>query len=183
MTEIFEGFLYENGLANLAHSGRKFIYHLKGTKTLLESWGCSEDVSNAGFFHSIYSTEFFDHEKFSFDRREELIELIGVKAEELCYLFCCAINRSQTFLDALSSGVVVNRFNSEIIEVNQKTLVDLITIECANLIEQKGSRTPFLETIVSSRNMANVALRKETIEATRQYVLAIKQGSSVTSGT
>jgi (p)ppGpp synthase/HD superfamily hydrolase len=95
------------------HSGRDFFEHLKGTHDLLCDWGNPEYLCLAGLFHSIYGTQFFKHKTLSLDQRSELAALIGDKAEHLAYLFCTKDRR--TFTDP-----------------------DLLEIEAANLIEQRG---------------------------------------------
>ena len=45
-----------------------------------------EYVQDAGLFHSIYGTTYFNTQ--STNNREEVRQLIGTEAEELVYLFC-----------------------------------------------------------------------------------------------
>ena len=102
------------------HSGRMLYDHLAGTHALLEAWGNSEDICNAGLFHSIYGTKHFRHQSWPLTDRETIRKLIGAQAEELAYLFCTR-NRAEFLADDTPRG--------------------LREIEAANLIEQgSGSR-------------------------------------------
>jgi hypothetical protein len=110
------------------HSGRMLYDHLAGTHALLESWGNSEDICNAGLFHSIYGTKRFRHQSWPLTDRETIRNLIGAQAEELAYLFCTR-NRAEFLADDAPRG--------------------LREIEAANLIEQ-GSRSVRLRHLCDS---------------------------------
>src|SRR3954469_24054734 len=68
-------------------SGRTLFDHLVGTHTLLEWWGNSDDVCNAGLFHSIYGTNYFQRRPWPIKDRATIRELIGNTAELMVYLF------------------------------------------------------------------------------------------------
>jgi hypothetical protein len=117
------------------HSGRTFLEHLKGTRDLLKEWDMPEHVQVAGLFHSIYGTNIFQVQSASFDDREFLKAMIGERAERLAYLFCVA-DRPTAFFEALNTNRIRNRHSQEVISVTSIEMLDLITIEAANHIEQ-----------------------------------------------
>ena len=103
-----------------AHSGRSLFDHLKGVHDLLRDWDNEHHVCLAGLFHSIYGTTTFKHQ--SLNDRGEVIELIGVKAEN-CW--CIILHRQDRPL-------------FESIE-DKRLRRDLLEIEAANLLEQGGN--------------------------------------------
>jgi (p)ppGpp synthase/HD superfamily hydrolase len=117
MKNVIE-FLIDNGAGDNAHSKRNLIDHLLGTAELLKKWGCDNDVVLAGLCHSIYGTDSYHTVTVDPSKREEVKTLIGKKAEALAWEFG---NRNHP------------RFASFI--MNNE--IDLVAIECANLIEQK----------------------------------------------
>jgi len=120
----YEAFLRAH-TKQIRHSGRDFFEHLKGTHDLLRDWGNPEYLCLAGLFHSIYGTQFFKHKTLSLEQRDALIDLIGVKAEALAYLFCTQDRRK--FTDG-----------------------ELLEIEAANLIEQHGLSEAMRKKLLSS---------------------------------
>jgi hypothetical protein len=111
-------FLIDNGVDENTHSERTLLEHLTGTASLLMDWGCSNDIVYAGLCHSIYGTDSYHTVTIDPSKRDEVRALIGEKAEALAWEFGNRKNpRLNSFID-----------NDE---------VDLVIIECANLIEQK----------------------------------------------
>jgi len=115
--EVIE-FLLDNGAAENAHSGRDLIDHLLGTAELLMQWECDKDLVLAGLCHSIYGTDSYHTVTIDPSKRDEVRALIGEKAEALAWEFG-------------------NRKNPRITSFIENKELDLVIIECANLIEQK----------------------------------------------
>lgn len=111
-------FLKQNDAASNGHSGRKLIDHLVGTADLLAQWNCEMDVVLAGLCHSVYGTDSFHTVTIDPSRRDEVRALIGERAEQLAWEFG-------------------NRKNPRIVSFIRNNEIDLILIECANLIEQQ----------------------------------------------
>eukprot|EP00804_Cyclotella_cryptica_P026621 CCRYP_014027-RB/>CCRYP_014027-RB protein AED:0.29 eAED:0.29 QI:0/0.83/0.71/1/0.5/0.14/7/4542/315 len=75
--------------AVLEHTGSEaFDAHLKGVQSVLRWWGAEEYLCSAGLFHSIYDTEGFQGFSLPLSERHVIRELIGEKAEKLCWIFC-----------------------------------------------------------------------------------------------
>jgi hypothetical protein len=80
--------LLEIGINDQPHTGKTYIGHLLAVHRILEEQGCGPDACRAGLFHSVYGTERFQGFKLPLDRRAEVRELIGERAERLAYLNC-----------------------------------------------------------------------------------------------
>jgi hypothetical protein len=111
-------FLIDNGVEENVHSGRHLLDHLIGTAELLMKWECHGDLVLAGLCHSIYGTAAYRPITVDFSRRDEVKEIIGDYAELLAWEF------GMRPLPRLNSFVENNE-------------VDLVIMECANLIEQR----------------------------------------------
>lgn len=81
-------FLLDIGINDQPHSTKTYMGHLIAVHRLLEEQGCGQDACRAGLFHSVYGTELFQGYKLPLDRRGEVRELIGERAERLAYLNC-----------------------------------------------------------------------------------------------
>ena len=78
--------------------------------------GCSDDLCNAGLFHSFYGTEFFDP-KLEVDRLK-LVDIIGYKAEQIVYDFCQLKDRDEFLLKNIHN-------NKNLFFINLANLLDL----------------------------------------------------------
>ncbi|HEX5127408.1 MAG TPA: GNAT family N-acetyltransferase [Rhodocyclaceae bacterium] len=154
----------------LPHSGRTLIEHLVGTYALLKSWDCDEDIAIAGLFCSIYDKNIFWQGALSVDHRDGLRELIGGRAEQLAYLFC-SIERTDGILPALRTRKLIDRFNHTPIDVDTATLRDLVTLECASQIEQRGDKK-FLSTLMTRPGINWLGLPAKLKTAVNQYAQA-----------
>jgi len=100
--------------------------------------GCTEEVCRAGMFHSIYGTELFQGFKLPVDRRSEIRDLIGDRAERLAYLNC-AMDRA-SFDRALECGQapyqIVDRLTGEGVHLNQADFDDLCRVHLYDFLEQ-----------------------------------------------
>lgn len=134
-----DSFLHER-TGNIKHSGRTLYDHLKGTHDILEQAKTLNHVCWAGLFHSIYGTNVFRSQAVPLEERAEIRRLIGKRAEDLAYVFC-ACNRPQVLLQEASHDPpykVKDRFTGYTLELTVADLYDLLTIELANLSEQKS---------------------------------------------
>jgi hypothetical protein len=81
-------FLVNLGIEQIAHTQKNYLAHLMSVYKLMQACGCDEDLCRAGLFHSIYGTEKFQGFKLRLERRTELAEMIGSRAERLAYWNC-----------------------------------------------------------------------------------------------
>src|SRR5262245_35704421 len=86
-------FLTPLGIEQIAHTQKHYLAHLISGFNLMPRGGCDEELCVAGLFHSIYGTEKFQGFKLTLDRRAELVQLIGRRAERLAY-WNCLMDRS-----------------------------------------------------------------------------------------
>ena len=136
--EDFTDFIVNEGADQIPHTKRTYLEHAVCVYKDLESWGCDEDVCNAGFFHSIYGTQGFDTFTLDVERRNELCALIGERAERLAFLNCF-IERSTFDSDLVKDEgprTITNRETNEEIEVSNEDLRDLMTIHLCDYCEQ-----------------------------------------------
>ena len=87
-------FIRAVGADDVEHSERTYLAHAIGVHNDMKRWGCDEELCRAGVFHSIYGTELFQRFTLPLDRRGDVRDLIGERAEWFAYLNC-AMNREQ----------------------------------------------------------------------------------------
>src|SRR5687767_14791311 len=82
-------FLESNSAGRVKHvGGGSLLAHLKGTYDLLRQWGNPESLCLAGLCHAVYGVPPRYQSAFlDINRRSELIDLIGPRAEELVYFY------------------------------------------------------------------------------------------------
>lgn len=135
--------LIDRSVNSLEHSGRTLLEHLEGTERLLDAWKQPKAIRLAGLFHSCYSTEFFSHALFDMNERRPVVELIGIFAEQVAYLFCTIDRRS--FIRKLAEhrtipieGITTINRHGEPLNVRPKECAALLVVEMANHLEQMG---------------------------------------------
>lgn len=149
--------LVECGAVLSMHLHGSLYAHLKGTHDLLVSWGCERHVCLAGLYHSVYGTNIYRVQTLPLKRRREVTEIIGAEAEQLAYMFCIA-DRPQAFLESPFPARVLDRRDSTSCDLAPRQAVELIEIECANLIEQ-GLGQQFLSAILQRQGNPDFRLR------------------------
>ena len=122
--------------SNLDHSGSTFFDHLWGTYSLLKKMGEPEYICDAGLYHSIYGTSYYDVNVTV--SREIVINLIGEVAENLVYVFCSLTDRTESLLKDTINPIDVH--------------IDLLKIEYANLIEQNLRPNDISNDVLAVRN-------------------------------
>jgi hypothetical protein len=81
-------FLESRAADRVAHVTRSLVEHLDGTYDLLQSWGSSRDVCQAGLCHAAYGTDGFPITLLDVNsERPMLADVIGAEAEALVYLY------------------------------------------------------------------------------------------------
>lgn len=128
------------GANTVGHTDKTYAAHAFGVAHDLGKWGADEDLCKAGVFHSIYGTELFQGFTLSLEKREELKELIGERAEWLSYMNC-AMHRP-TFDESvfLSEGPYpfVDRFTNERMLLDDRDFNDLVVLQLCDWLEQVG---------------------------------------------
>ncbi len=125
-------FLRDKGFGGVQHdSGVAFLAHLGGVRSLLHEWGARPQLCDAGLFHSVYGTEYFDA-GITGVSRDEVRAVIGDEAEAVAWLWCTV--RRDT-IDAVTC-TAVDRFSGEPIDVTAQQVVDLAELWVADMVEQ-----------------------------------------------
>ena len=126
-------FLRTVGNAEVEHTSQvPFLAHLAGTQRLLREWGARDALCDAGLFHSVYGTEFFDPQNAAPPSRDAVREQIGSDAEEIAWLWC-AIERGS--LDPVTGTVTLWR-NRSSITMPSPRVEDIATLWAADTVEQ-----------------------------------------------
>lgn len=133
-------YLLNQGIDQVGHSNKTYLAHLIGVYRDLEAWGCGEDVCRAGMFHSIYGTEMFQGFKLPLERRAEVRQLIGERAERLGYLNCAMDRASFDRTVGQSTGPyrIIDRLTGEEVELSQEDFDDLCRVHLCDWLEQVG---------------------------------------------
>lgn len=134
----FTDYFQKVGATDVAHSSKSYLAHGIGVHNDLKEWGCGEDVLKAGLFHSIYGTELFQGFTLSLEKRDEIRELIGERAEWLAWLNCAIDRRhfDQEILKPTGPYEILDRFSGEMIPVNDVDFHDLGVIHLCDWLEQ-----------------------------------------------
>lgn len=132
-------FLVSLGTDKVPHTHGVFLAHLIGVYRDMEAWGGDEDLCRAGMFHSIYGTERFKLFSLPIERRQEVRDLIGARAERLAYLNC-AMDRSSLDRAVLNAACgpypIIDRLTGETIELAQEEFDDLCRVHLCDWLEQ-----------------------------------------------
>jgi hypothetical protein len=142
-SELTQFLIVQAGADKVRHSRRTLFDHLVGTHDLLQRWGNSEDICNAGLFHSIYGTVHFHHKAWPLTDRATIQRLIGHQAEYPAFLFC-TIDRPRSLFEEIKSPA-----EWLVVAEDQPVRRILREIEAANLLEQ-GSKGRWLARLRAS---------------------------------
>ena len=131
-------YLRELDTANVEHTHGTYLGHNVGVYRDLKAWACSEELCRAGMFHSIYGTEIFQTFSLPLDRRGEVRELIGDRAERLAYLNSAIDYASfdRTIERGTPPYTMIDRFTGKEIEIPPKDFEDLCRVHLCDRLEQ-----------------------------------------------
>ncbi|AOT08691.1 DUF6817 domain-containing protein [Pseudoalteromonas luteoviolacea] len=110
--------------------------HLKGTASILKSWGASELLQTAGLFHAAYGTAGFDMSMVSLEQRDSIAKTIGKEEEALVYLYC-SCDRSFVFHQFGHHDVIQfkDRFNGQLFPLHKHRAKMFCELTVANELE------------------------------------------------
>ncbi len=144
MNEKFEN-LAELDAGEFQHLDGSLIDHLKGTKDILERWGASISLQDAGLYHAAYGTAGFSQRLVSTDQREKVVDIIGGAAEDIVYQYCASDR--ETFFSRIGRDlcpIFPNRFTGESYVLSERMLRDFCELTAANEIEIAIDNPEFL---------------------------------------
>jgi hypothetical protein len=129
-------FLRKANTEDMPHSDRGLLDHLLGTRQLLVAWEARPALCDAGLFHSVYGTEYYELKAIPLTLRNEVQQLIGDEAESLAWLFCM-IRRETLYENPGREGEfrVQHRLTDEWLPLTKIQFQDLLTLTLANTLE------------------------------------------------
>jgi hypothetical protein len=129
-------FLRQANTDGMPHSDRDLLDHLLGTRQLLVEWETRPALCDAGLFHSVYGTEYYELQAVPLTMRNEVQQLIGAEAESLAWLFCM-IRRESLLENPGPEGElkVQHRLTEEWLPLATIQFQDLLTLTLANTLE------------------------------------------------
>ena len=131
-------FLRDIGADGVEHTDKGYLAHAIGVYNDLKKWGCDEELARVGIFHSIYGTELFQRFTLPLERRNEVRDLIGERAERISYLNC-AMDRThfdKQIRRATGPYRILDRFTRQEIEVTDEDFENLCTVHLCDWLEQ-----------------------------------------------
>jgi hypothetical protein len=131
-------FLVQVGIGEQAHSTKTYLGHLIAVHRFLEEQGCGVDACRAGLFHSVYGTELFQGFKLPLERRADVRELIGERAELLAYLNCVMDRASlDANLEQSEPPYVIRERDTGVeVALNREDYDDLCRVHLYDWLEQ-----------------------------------------------
>jgi hypothetical protein len=131
-------FLAGLGIEKVEHTEKTYLGHLVNVHRFMKAQACEPEVCLAGMFHSIYGTERFQGFKLPLERRAEIAELIGERAERLAY-WNCAMDRA-SFDRAVAQDAppyrIIDRLTGESIDLSRRDFDDLCRVHLYDWLEQ-----------------------------------------------
>ncbi len=131
-------FLTALGINDVPHTQKTYMGHLTNVYRYMKNLGCTEELCQAGLFHSVYGTERFQGFTLPLERRGEVRDLIGERAERLAYLNC-AMDRASIDRE-VERGTppfrIKDRLTGKEVELNGADFDDLCRVHLYDLLEQ-----------------------------------------------
>jgi hypothetical protein len=163
-------FLRSEGIDAVRHNSHEdLLPHLMGTSALLEGWGARRAVVDAGLFHSVYGTEYFQTESLDATRRDAVRAVIGDEAEALVWLWC--FGRRLTLEGNLGRGdgfTIQERLEGTWVPIDARQYGDLVDLWVADTLEQfdrvRHREEPYAKILTAFRDRMLPAAR-EALEA------------------
>ena len=131
-------FIVSLGAARLEHSQCTYLAHAIGVYKDMQKWGADDELCRASLFHSIYGTDEFQDVALPLDRREELRQLIGDRAERLAYANSAMRRESLDPLIEITQDryVLQDRITGGQIELTRTEFEDLLRVHLCDWLEQ-----------------------------------------------
>ena len=126
------------GAGDFKHLNGSLEAHLRGTESVLKSWGSGELLQVAALFHAAYGTAGFDENMVSLNQRQEIARVIGAAEEALVYLYC-SCDRDFVFPQFGKTGEILfkDRFSGSLFvldEANTKLFCELMVANELELV-------------------------------------------------
>jgi hypothetical protein len=127
--------LLARGADRLEHPGGTLYAHLQRVHAMLSDWRARPELRLAGLYHAFYGTDGFGTALGDPARRGELVEIIGVYAERLVYLYAsCDRARSYPHLTS-PDGPFTDRFTGSVLHPPPAHRQDFAELTVANELD------------------------------------------------
>lgn len=131
-------FFHDEGIADVPHTEKYYLAHVVAVYSDLKKWQADEEVCRAGMFHSVYGTELFQKIALPLERRQEIRDLIGTRAENLAF-WNCFMNRATFDYAVLHEDAPTqfrDRVTDETYQLTGDEFRDLMTVNLCDWLEQ-----------------------------------------------
>lgn len=131
-------YLIEFGAEHVPHTGKTYLGHAVSVYQDMKGWQADDELCRAAMFHSIYGTLGFETLTLPLDRRGELRDLIGERAEKLVYTNC-AMDRDSLFsqVDQYQDHYQIkDRFTNGYVSLSRAEFEDLMQLHLCDFLEQ-----------------------------------------------
>jgi hypothetical protein len=131
-------YLVDLGIDKVGHTSKSYLAHLVSLYRMMKDQGCSEELCRAGMFHSIYGTQKFQGFKLPLEKRDEVRQLIGERAERLAYLNCAMYRPSfdEVVTQADEPYRFKDRITGEAVSLSRQDFEDLMRVHLYDWLEQ-----------------------------------------------
>jgi len=130
------GHLHALGAREFVHPNGSLERHLRATARLLRRWGNRDAVCLAGLYHAVYGTAGIRGALVGLDARAATIDVIGVEAEGLVYLYgACDRDGFHPRIGTAMQRLFVDRFARAEYAIDACRLRDFCEITVANELE------------------------------------------------
>lgn len=134
------------GAGEFEHLDGNLVEHLNGTRQLLEKWGASAELLDAGLYHAAYGTGGFDESLVSISQRDRIVNIIGVASEEIVFQYCaCDRNCFFSKIGQTPNPEFKNRFTGTTYHLSEEMLRNFCELTAANEIDIASDNAAFLE--------------------------------------
>ncbi|OCQ21243.1 hypothetical protein A7985_11490 [Pseudoalteromonas luteoviolacea] len=128
--------------SEIEHINGTLTKHLLGTYHLLKSWALREELCLAGLFHAVYGSDPTRSKLLGVEKRSEVANMIGTRAEKLVYLFCsCDKPRVLPQIGTVSAIVFFDRFTGKSSPFPAELLNDFCELTIANDLDVARNKT------------------------------------------
>ena len=134
------------GVGEFEHLDGSLLEHLNGTRQLLEKWGASAELQDAGLYHAAYGTAGFEESFVSISQRDKIASIIGITSEEIVFQYC-ACDRKCFFskIGQVSNPEFKNRFTGKTYYLPEVMLRNFCELTAANEIDIATDNAIFLQ--------------------------------------
>lgn len=148
------------GAGDFKHIDSTLIDHLYGTKSLLKAWQAPEVLQDAGLYHAAYGTSGFDIRLVATSQREKIVDIIGLEAEAIVYLYCaCDRDYFWPQFENTNNPQFKNRFTKQTSFLSEKNLRNFCELTVANELEIAHDNPIFIDSYGDELNKLFKSMR------------------------